>query len=81
MTDTYELDLVRRMASCLESGKYSDLTIICRGHEFHVHRAILCTASKFFQAACDGEFKVSHLNNAKAVARYDETSLGMLTLP
>ncbi|KAI4111027.1 MAG: hypothetical protein LQ345_006887 [Seirophora villosa] len=46
-----------QMASLLDSGKYSDLTITCLGHAFHVHRVFLCSASKFFAAACDGGFK------------------------
>ncbi|KAL8930453.1 MAG: hypothetical protein Q9208_000637 [Pyrenodesmia sp. 3 TL-2023] len=45
-----------RMASLLETGKYSDLTLTCRGREFAVHRSVLCPASKFFAAACDGGF-------------------------
>ncbi|KAI4088817.1 MAG: hypothetical protein LQ344_005794 [Seirophora lacunosa] len=45
------------MASMLDSGRYSDLTITCRGRAFYVHRVFLCSASKFFSAACDGGFK------------------------
>ncbi|KAL8990031.1 MAG: hypothetical protein Q9177_001223, partial [Variospora cf. flavescens] len=47
------------MASLFSSGKYSDLTITCRDRTFHVHRLFLCSASRFFTAACDGLFKVS----------------------
>lgn len=50
-----------RVASLLASGQYSDLTITCRTREFHVHRNILCPASRFFKAACDGEFQVNAL--------------------
>ncbi|KAL8813752.1 MAG: hypothetical protein Q9200_000005 [Gallowayella weberi] len=49
--------LNERMASLLSSGKYSDLTIICRDQKFRVHRAVLCFASRFFAAACDGNFQ------------------------
>lgn len=48
-----------RMGSLLETGKYSDLTLVCQGRGFTVHRNVLCPASTFFAAACDGEFKVS----------------------
>jgi hypothetical protein len=39
------------------SGEYSDLVISCRGKEYHVHRAVVCTQSDFFSAACRGAFK------------------------
>lgn len=41
------------------SPKYSDLTVFCGGDKYLVHRAIVCPRSKFFDAACDGAFKVS----------------------
>jgi hypothetical protein len=31
--------------------------ISCRGKEYHVHRAVVCTQSDFFSAACRGTFK------------------------
>jgi BTB/POZ domain-containing protein len=46
----------------LKSAKYSDLTLVCEGQEFHVHRAVLCPKSTFFDAACSRGFKVcAHL--------------------
>lgn len=41
------------------SGEYSDLVISCRGKEYHVHKAIVCTQSGFLAAACHPGFKVS----------------------
>jgi hypothetical protein len=49
---------IEAMSLLLKSAKYSDLTLICNGHEFPVHRAIVCPHSPFFDAACKGEFQV-----------------------
>jgi len=38
--------------SLYTSGEFSDLKIICQGHEFPVHKAILCSSSSFFRGAC-----------------------------
>ncbi|KAL8684852.1 MAG: hypothetical protein Q9224_006099 [Gallowayella concinna] len=57
MSDSHQQELVTRMASLFKSAKYSDLTLVCGGREFQVHRAIVCAASKFFAAACDGNFR------------------------
>ncbi|KAL8896810.1 MAG: hypothetical protein Q9207_007527 [Kuettlingeria erythrocarpa] len=51
-----------RMTTLLESSRYSDLTLICGQRVFPVHRNILCLASRFFAAACDGAFKEAHEN-------------------
>lgn len=40
------------------SADYFDLTITCGGKEFKVHRAVVCSQSDFFDAACKGSFKV-----------------------
>lgn len=39
-------------------GKYSDLTLICKSHEFSVHRLLVCTASSVIAKALDGPYKV-----------------------
>ena len=37
----------------LEHGKeHADLTIICQLQTFHVHKAIVCSRSSWFKAAC-----------------------------
>ncbi|KAK6508692.1 hypothetical protein TWF506_010771 [Arthrobotrys conoides] len=41
----------------LESGKYSDFTIICGSKEWKVHRAIICPQSEYFATVCDSSFK------------------------
>lgn len=41
------------MGSLLESGKYSDLVINCKGRSFKVHRAILCPQSEVITKECD----------------------------
>ena len=48
------------MHQILRTGKYSDLTIRCGLEEFKAHRSIVCPRSKFFAAACDSGFEVSH---------------------
>ena len=40
-----------------ETGQGSDLTITCKGTIFKVHSAIIASQSKFFSAACWGNFK------------------------
>lgn len=43
-----------------ETGIYSDLIIKCGPYEHHVHRAIVCTRSEYFTAACKPDaFRVS----------------------
>ncbi|CAG7941026.1 unnamed protein product [Penicillium salamii] len=39
---------------------YSDLTVVCGGDEYAVHKCIVCTRSTFFAKACDCKFKVRH---------------------
>jgi hypothetical protein len=50
---------IKVMKLLLQSAKYSDLTLVCRGREFPVHRAIVCPHSPFFDAACSSGFQVS----------------------
>ncbi|KAK3897540.1 hypothetical protein C8A05DRAFT_19718 [Staphylotrichum tortipilum] len=45
----------------LESGDFSDLTFICHGEKFRVHKAVVCTQSAPIKAAVQGGFKVSHV--------------------
>jgi hypothetical protein len=40
------------------SDKYSDLTLLCHGEEFKVHRVVVCAQSPVLAAACDGGFQV-----------------------
>jgi len=37
----------------LRSEKYSDLTIVCQGRQFRVHKAILCPQSEVISKLCD----------------------------
>lgn len=38
------------------TGMYSDLTIVCGGKRYPVHRALLATRSSFFEGACRNPF-------------------------
>ncbi|KAF4968443.1 hypothetical protein FSARC_4137 [Fusarium sarcochroum] len=41
----------------IESGKYSDFTLICKGHEFKLHQVIVCPQSPVLTAALSGGFQ------------------------
>jgi len=41
----------------LDNSDYSDFTVECGAKTWRVHRAIVCSRSKYFKKACDGDFK------------------------
>jgi hypothetical protein len=43
--------------SMFETGKYSDLTIVCGDKSYPVHRALLASRSSFFDGACRNPFR------------------------
>ncbi|KAG8672924.1 hypothetical protein FPOAC1_006224 [Fusarium poae] len=45
------------LSKLLETGAYSDLTIICDTDRYAVHKSIVCTRSPIFAAKCDDESK------------------------
>ena len=52
--------------SLLESGKYSDYTIVCNDREWRVHKAVVCVESVYFEAAAKGNFDVSTQRTANS---------------
>ena len=40
----------------LRSATYSDLTVICGGRTWKVHKAIVCPYSTYFQTMCQSAF-------------------------
>jgi hypothetical protein len=48
------------MHSLLETGVHSDLTIICGGKSFRVHKLVLCTQSEVCRQLLEGKFKVGY---------------------
>jgi hypothetical protein len=58
MADIHQNGIRATLSSIFNSGRYSDVTICSGGREFMVHRALICPRSRFFAAACDGEFQV-----------------------
>jgi hypothetical protein len=52
----------------LESEKYSDLTIVCQGRQFKVHKAILCPQSDVISKLCD----IDMLEKRTGVTEHEE---------
>lgn len=44
----------------MESGDYSDLTILCGNEKFSVHKVLVCSQSRALAAAMKNGFKVFH---------------------
>ncbi|KAH7122914.1 hypothetical protein EDB81DRAFT_951918 [Dactylonectria macrodidyma] len=44
------------LANLLESGKYSDVTLICQEKSFRLHKAVICSQSPVMSAALTGNF-------------------------
>jgi len=55
--DPPNTELMSALATLLEAGKYSDLTILCGDKRYAVHRAIICSRSGFFDGACSSPFR------------------------
>lgn len=51
-------NIAAAVAPLLAAGKMTDLTLICEEQEFKVHKTILCSHSRVFKTACEGEFEV-----------------------
>ncbi|KAL9623594.1 MAG: hypothetical protein Q9160_002050 [Pyrenula sp. 1 TL-2023] len=41
----------------LDTGRYSDMIVKCGRHTWHLHRAILCSQSEFFERMCESSFR------------------------
>lgn len=56
MAFTSGIDFVHLM----RSGQYSDVTLVCQGKEFKIHKLVVCSQSPVIAAALRGEFMVSN---------------------
>ena len=56
----FRLDVKTELTSirAMESGEYSDLTILCEDQKFSVHKVVVCSQSKVLAAAMKRGFKV-----------------------
>ncbi|KAK4580328.1 hypothetical protein LTR86_000531 [Recurvomyces mirabilis] len=57
MGSIHQVTRLSDIATLMESTNHSDLVIRCNGKQFHVHKAILCSASRVFSKACDKKFE------------------------
>lgn len=58
-TDAGVQTVVGIVKQLLVTGRFSDLTLVCHGEHFHVHRGIVCSRSPVWAAASEGKFVVS----------------------
>lgn len=57
-TDVCWRNCTDTVASLLNTGKFSDVTITCGDKVWNLHRAIICSRSQYFQKAFGSDFKV-----------------------
>ncbi|KAI8633281.1 hypothetical protein F5Y19DRAFT_417325 [Xylariaceae sp. FL1651] len=57
--DLRTTSVLSSLSSLFLDEKFSDMTVTCKGCEFKVHRAIVCTQSPFFDKAISNGFKES----------------------
>ncbi|KAI1283945.1 hypothetical protein F5Y07DRAFT_407493 [Xylaria sp. FL0933] len=50
------------IAGLLDSGAFSDLTLVCKGRQFYVHKNIVCSQSPVINAAINGRFVEARTN-------------------
>ncbi|KAI0813169.1 BTB/POZ protein [Xylaria sp. FL0064] len=50
------------IAGLLDSGAFSDLTLVCKGRQFYVHKNIVCSQSPVINAAINGRFMETRIN-------------------
>ncbi len=55
--------VLMRRRRLYRNGAYSDLVVESADKQYRVHKAVVCTRSSFFAAACEGPFKVSCWSN------------------
>ena len=48
------------LSELLQTGKFSDCTIICQGKEFKLHKVVVCAQSPIIAAALEKASKVCH---------------------
>ncbi|KAI9672634.1 MAG: hypothetical protein M1831_000069 [Alyxoria varia] len=57
--DRPQEELKTALSALSKSGKFSDFTILCQGRRYPVHKALLCSRSRFFDGAFNGHFAES----------------------
>lgn len=55
MADIHQQAALNNIARLMNDPKYSDFTIKCGGKSWHVHKAILCSASAVIARACESK--------------------------
>lgn len=54
------------LGKLMYSERFSDMTLVCDGHEFKVHKVVVCSQSPVLAAAVTGSFKVLILQSRNA---------------
>ncbi|USP81613.1 hypothetical protein yc1106_08887 [Curvularia clavata] len=68
--EAHSVKLVQNIANMFNDARYSDTTVIIRSKELHVHKAIICTQSKYFENA----FKENFVEGSSGRLSFDEGS-------